>query len=285
MSSRDGDEVDTKEYLGRGRRARPSQAPRRPSKGYWIGPEGDGAGARRDAPPSAGASNATPAGGRRTADPRGAARGAAPGRAKPRRNRRILLWMGLSLTVLVALVIAAVLVLTGETIVPGISDKLFPMHYQEEIARAADKYGQDPYLIAAMVRTESGFDPTAESPAGAVGLMQLMPDTADWVVSKIGKWPGGDGPVLTDPADSLELGTYYIAYLGGIYGDGSVMALAAYNAGQGRVDEWVEAAGGRQSFDESDIPFPETKQYVQRVEHYRRLYMRLHPDAFTQTSK
>lgn len=193
--------------------------------------------------------------------------------------------MGLSLVFLGVLVILATQVLTGGIVLSGVSDKLFPLHYQDEIARVAEKYGQDAYLVAAMVKTESGFDSQAESPAGAVGLMQLMPETAEWVAGKAGLWEGGSGPDLKDPVDSLELGVWYLAYLGELYGDGSVTALAAYNAGLGRVDDWIEAAGGRESFDESDIQYPETRQYVERVEHYRELYQRVHPDAFTQSSQ
>jgi soluble lytic murein transglycosylase len=182
-------------------------------------------------------------------------------------------------------VIVASLVLTGEIVMPGVSAKLFPLHYQDEIAQMADKYGQDPYLVAAMVKTESGFDAQAESGAGAMGLMQLMPDTAEWVAAKIDKWKSGPGPDLTDPVDNLELGVWYLDYLGGLYGDGSLMALAAYNAGLGHVDDWIEAAGGPESFDASDIQYDETRQYVERVEHYRELYKRIYPDAFAQTSK
>jgi soluble lytic murein transglycosylase len=95
------------------------------------------------------------------------------------------------------------------------------------------------------------------------------------------KWEAGSGPDLTDPADNLELGVWYLDYLGGLYGDGSLAALAAYNGGLGNVDEWIEAAGGIALFDASDIKFAETKQYVERVEHYRELYSRIHPDAFS----
>jgi len=180
---------------------------------------------------------------------------------------------------LVAVIIVSALVLTGRTVMPVLSEKLFPIRYQEEIAQAAEKYGQDPYLVAAVVKAESGYDPKAESGKGAVGLMQLMPDTAEWVASKLDVWSDGEGPVLTDPEDNLELGVWYLAYLGDAYGDGSALALAAYNAGPGNVDEWVQEAGGQESFTLSDIEFPETREYVERVERFYRLYKRIHPDA------
>jgi soluble lytic murein transglycosylase len=183
-----------------------------------------------------------------------------------------------SMAVLVVLAVLAALALTGRVVLPGISAKLFPIHYSAEISQAAAKYDQDPYLIAAMVRTESDFDPLATSGSGAVGLMQLMPATAEWVAEQSGAWPEGESPVLTDPVDSLELGVWYIDYLGGLYGKGTLAALAAYNAGLGNVDDWIAEAGD--AFDVSDIPFQETRDYVERVERYKSLYERIHPDAF-----
>jgi soluble lytic murein transglycosylase len=255
-----------------GSRALRGQAAPRGVRGYWIGPEGEPSVARDSAP--------------RGARPAGARPAARHERSRARSGRRrVLLGMTLSLAVLVALAIVAVLVFTGETVMPGVSAKLFPLHYQDEIAVVAGEYGQDPYLVAAMVRTESGFDAQAQSQAGAVGLMQLMPDTAEWVAGKLGKWQAGSGPDLTNPVDNLELGTWYLAYLGDKYGDGSLAALAAYNAGLGHVDEWIEAAGGLASFTATDIQYPETRQYVERVEHYRELYRRVYPNAFAQSSR
>jgi soluble lytic murein transglycosylase len=249
------DDSDTVEHQTKGSRAHRGRATSPGGRGYWIGPE-----ERPEALP------------------------AQRGRSR-RGRRRVLLGMGLSLLVLAALAIVAALVLTGEVVVPGVSSKLFPIHYQGEIAQTAQEYGQDPYLVAAMVKTESGFDTQAESGAGAVGLMQLMPDTAEWVVSKMDRWDDRTGPDLTDPSDNLELGVWYLDYLGGLYGDGSLAALAAYNAGLGRVNDWIAAAGGADSFKVTDIQYQETRQYVERVEHYRDLYLRVHPDALTQTSQ
>jgi soluble lytic murein transglycosylase len=241
----------------------------RGGRGYWISPE-EG----RTAADTPGPERARP-------DRAPSGRPERQGRPKPPpRRRKVLLGMGLSLLILVGLAIVAVLTVTGEIVIPGVSAKLFPLHYQTEIAQAAGEYGQDPYLVAAMVRTESGFDAQAESPAGAVGLMQLIPSTAEWVVSKSDRWSSGSGPDLRAPADNLDLGVWYLNYLGEIYGAGSMAALAAYNAGLGHVDDWIAAAGGLEVFDITDIPYPETKQYVERVEHYRDLYLRIHPDAF-----
>ena len=293
-----GDDSDTAEYETRKSRVYRGQAAARGGRGYWIGPDEDGAGtgAGAAAGSAQGASRgARPSSGRRSPVVPGSARPNArrdslrsrSSAAQPgaRRGRRTLLWMVSSLVVLVALVIFAALVLTGEVVLPGVSGKLFPIHYQDEIAGVADKYDQDPYLVAAMVKTESGYDPTAESGAGAVGLMQLMPATAEWAASRMDAWQEGSGPQLTDPEDSLELGTWYLAYLGDIYGDGSLAAVAAYNGGLGNVDDWIDEAGGPGSFDATDIAFPETREYVERVERYRALYVRMHAGVFSQTSQ
>jgi soluble lytic murein transglycosylase len=181
--------------------------------------------------------------------------------------------------VVVALGIVVGLVATGRTVIPGLSDKVYPIQYREEIARAADKYDVDPYLLAAVAKTESGFDPTAVSPVGAIGLMQLMPDTADWVTG-LTSWKGDADPELTDPGDSLELGACYLSYLGKTLEGGTRPALAAYNAGQGTVRGWIEAAGGVASFGLSDIVFPETRAFVERVEHYWNLYSHIYSDMF-----
>lgn len=180
----------------------------------------------------------------------------------------------------IAIVVGGVWFAATRTTVPGVSAAIYPIHFREGIARVAEDYEIDPYLVAAVVQTESGYDPEAVSSAGAVGLMQLMPDTAEWITSlKI--WQGGEAPTLTDPEDSLELGACYLAFLLDRFSGYIRPALAAYNAGQGTVMEWVEAAGGEESFALSDIRFPETRSFVEKVQHYRELYGRVHPDIFT----
>lgn len=188
------------------------------------------------------------------------------------------------LAVLLALIVAVVVTVvvvatTGRAVVPVVSEQIYPIHYKEGIARVAKRYGLDPYLVAAVVNTESGYDPAAVSSAGAVGLMQVMPSTAEWVTG-LRSWRGGQSPDLNDPDDNLELGACYLGYLLEIFEGAVRVALAAYNAGQGVVGEWVKAAGGTDSFGPSDIVYSETRAFVERVEHYRDLYRRIHPETF-----
>lgn len=203
----------------------------------------------------------------------------APVRRRATRRRR-LLRLAVLVVVLAGLATAVALIVTGRTVVPVVSGRIYPIHYRDHIARVAESYDLDPYMVAAVAQTESGYDPQAVSPAGAVGLMQLMPATAEWITT-LDSWQGDGDPVLTDPVDSLELGACYLQYLANTFGDGTRPALAAYNAGQGTVGEWIEEAGGVESFDLTDIKFPETRDFVERVEYYWKLYARVHPEAFS----
>jgi soluble lytic murein transglycosylase len=198
-----------------------------------------------------------------------------------RRRRRLLIAVALVVVIAAAAVVGA-WAITGRGVVPGLSKTMYPIHYREGIARAAERYGLDPYLVAAVVQTESGYDPQAVSHAGAVGLMQLMPDTAKWIVG-LASWRGGDHPDLNDPDDNLELGACYLSFLMRTFAGGTRAALAAYNAGQGVVEGWVKAAGGPDSFGLADIHFPETRDFVVRVERYWDLYSRIYPEEFSRS--
>jgi soluble lytic murein transglycosylase len=199
------------------------------------------------------------------------------GRARRRRIRRVLL-IAIPVVLVAAIVTVVALAVSGRLVVPGVSAKVYPLKYPDEIAAAAEKYDVDPYLIAAVARTESSFDPNAESGVGAVGLMQFLPSTAEWVTTLDG-WKGPKNPDLTDPADSLELGACYLSYLLNRF-DSRTAAIAAYNAGPNKVASWVKEAGGEGDFGVDDIAYTETKNFVQRVDRWQRLFKKAHPDAF-----
>lgn len=146
-----------------------------------------------------------------------------------------------------------------------------PFPYREAIFYQARRVGLDPFLVAAVVKVESGFRPEAESPRGARGLMQLMPETGRWVAEQLGL--AYDPAYLFDPYYNLQLGTWYLAHLHEEFGDNIILALAAYNGGRGKVREWLER-GQLARIDQ--IPYPETRQFVARVLHNYRLYRRLY---------
>jgi soluble lytic murein transglycosylase len=194
--------------------------------------------------------------------------------------------MWLALCILAVSVMVVVLVGTvARDALPGrLMPLLYPLHYEKEIASASARYHVDPYTVAAMAKAESNFDPAARSRVGAVGLMQLMPETAAWIVSRP-DWRGGAQADLTDPQTSLDLGAYYLSYLLGRFEGGEVEALAAYNAGEGTVGGWLSKRLARDpaagALTVGEIPFPETRSFVERVQRYRAVYIKEHPGPFT----
>lgn len=200
------------------------------------------------------------------------------------RARRLRLLAAVLVVAVLAVGAVAYVALSGKLIIPVVTEKVYPIHYATSIGETARKYGIDPYLLAAVASSESGFKPDAVSHVGAVGLMQLMPSTAKWIVRQ-SSWRGDSNPNLNDPQDSLELGACYLAYLLERF-DGSVrLTLAAYNAGFANVDKWLETADTRGTLQLSEIPFGETRAFVTRVEHYRALYVKIHPNIFSQATR
>jgi soluble lytic murein transglycosylase len=170
--------------------------------------------------------------------------------------RRLLL-----LTVLVAVAAGAVLVV-DETSPPWYERIRYPLRYSEFIRVHAREHGLDPALVAAVVYQESKFDTHAKSASGAIGLMQLTPETAHGIAVRT----HGDAfhtQDLYDAEINIRYGAWYLKNLFDKYGS-ERLVLAAYNAGQGNVDRW-RAKG-------EPIQFAETKAYVERVEDLKRIY-------------
>ena len=140
----------------------------------------------------------------------------------------------------------------------------YPLHYEQIVRGHAKNYRLDPALLAAVIYQESKFQADAKSSSGAIGLMQLRPQTAEGIAIRTG---GTHFRVsdLYNPEINVRYGSWYLRHLLDKYGD-ERDALAAYNAGQRNVDEW--RAEGK------DIQFPETRAYVDRVEHLKGVYAR-----------
>jgi soluble lytic murein transglycosylase len=160
-----------------------------------------------------------------------------------------------------------------------------PLDHAQAIADAAAANGVDPYVIAAVINTESGFRDGVVSSAGAVGLMQVMPTTAMAVAARIGLNQRIDAAALSDPGTNIRIGTAYLAELITRY-DGSVdLALAAYNAGITNADEWAARWKRGKAPLSAVIDFPQTAHYVDEVDAQIDTYRRLYPDAFPKVRK
>jgi soluble lytic murein transglycosylase len=155
-------------------------------------------------------------------------------------------------------------------------EALFPKPYWPDLKRSSEANGLDPYLVASLIRQESEFNPAAVSRANAVGLMQLLPKTGK-VVAKQEKLKKYNASQLYTPAINMQLGTRYFRGMVDKFGGSFEYALAAYNAGSDRVEDWLGQGKYRdpQEFVES-IPFTETREYVQAILRnasvYRQLY-------------
>ncbi len=145
---------------------------------------------------------------------------------------------------------------------------IYPLRYEETIREVSEENGLEPAFVAGVVYTESRFRPDVESHRGAYGLMQLLPQTAKF----IGRRSGIRGD-YRDPEVNLRLGAWYLGYLEGRYQGDERLMLAAYNSGEGTVDGWLSEEG----FDiAKDIPYKETREYVDDVLEARRTYRELY---------
>lgn len=145
----------------------------------------------------------------------------------------------------------------------------YPLAYEHIVSAHARNYDLDPTLLAAVIYAESRFDPDVESSAGAVGLMQLLPETAKGIALRTG---GAEFVVsdLRDPEINVRYGSWYLNHLRARYDGDMRLALAAYHAGPGNVDGWLAEGSG--------IAFPETRDYVDEVERVKRVYAKAYPD-------
>jgi soluble lytic murein transglycosylase len=197
-------------------------------------------------------------------------------RRRPSRARAIRRWLGFLFAVaFTAAIVAAAIAPWADKAVQEVS---LPLRHEDIIRQQAADKALDPALIAGVIYAESHFrDQTSD--AGAKGLMQLMPQTAEYIAQKSGGTAFVQGDLAT-PQVNIAYGSWYLRYLLQKYEGSEVLALAAYNAGEGKVDEWVADASARgETFRAADhVPFAETRHYVEKVldarKRYRRTYAR-----------
>lgn len=153
---------------------------------------------------------------------------------------------------------------------------LYPFPYRDEIEKHARHYQVDKFLAVSVMKVESNFSEEAHSSSGAVGLMQLMPETAIWIASCLDEEPPNFDE-MHDCERNIKYGIWYLAELEDEFYGNEILALAAYNAGRGNVQHWIQENGWSKNFSDVEaIPYDETRLYVKRVLHCREKYAELY---------
>jgi soluble lytic murein transglycosylase len=188
------------------------------------------------------------------------------------RRRRLVLLLG------VALMAGLIALVSWPRVHDAVQEIALPLRHEDIIRQQAAQKDLDPALIAAVIYAESRFRDGQRSHAGAEGLMQITPATAHDIARKSGGTEFVTGDLAT-PQVNISYGAWYLRYLMGRYAGNRTFALAAYNAGEGNVDRWIDRARRRNAdLTVAAIPFSETRTYVQRVlearEQYRTSYAR-----------
>lgn len=153
---------------------------------------------------------------------------------------------------------------------------LYPLKYKEQVFKYADWFDLDPYLVTAIMYRESRFNPKAVSPKGAIGLMQIMPDTAAWIAKNLGR-EDFKAEDLYKPEVNINFGCWYLADLSKEFNGDVILVLAAYNGGRGNVQKWLSdhrLSGNIRQIDQ--IPFPETQKFVNSVLTLYQRYLQLY---------
>lgn len=153
---------------------------------------------------------------------------------------------------------------------------LYPIPYKDIIFNEAARNNVDPYLVAAIIKSESNFSSEAESRVGARGIMQIMPQTGTWAADKM-NLKGFNTDDLYETETNIKIGCWYLNNLNTEFKGNKILVVAAYNGGRGNVREWLEKeewSGEHATVDQ--IPFTETREYVKKVLRnysiYRSLY-------------
>lgn len=182
----------------------------------------------------------------------------------------VAITIGIScILVIVALIVVIVMLLNSGK---ELKKSIYPTEYSEYVYKYSQEYDIDPNLVFAIIKTESNFDPNAGSNAGALGLMQLMPDTFDWLQQYKNGEITMDTSQLYDPETNIQYGCIFLEFLLEKYAIEET-AVAAYNAGFGAVDGWL--TDSNYSTDGETlyyIPYPETAAYVDKVENAKICY-------------
>lgn len=175
-----------------------------------------------------------------------------------------------SITILVVFIFISCVFLAlsgGYTLIKTI----YKMNYESSIVYWSEEYELDPYFVSSVIWAESKYNRKAESGAGAIGLMQIMPDTGEWIAEKIGL-EDYSKESLYDADTNIHLGCWYLRYLSDKF-EARATVCAAYNAGPNRVSEWLSLKSYSQDGINLDhIPYEETRNYISRIDTAYEIY-------------
>lgn len=189
-----------------------------------------------------------------------------------RSTRKNMNGMGMAKIVLILIAVSIAFGFLFDFVATKIECAIYPQpsEYAEYVCKYSSEYGVPEELVWAVIKTESNFKASAVSGVGAVGLMQLMPDTFNEITNfRLNERL--DAGMRYDPETNIRYGTYYLSYLYARYGNWST-AIAAYNAGLGKVDEWLENEDYATDNTLTYIPYKETRNYVQKVQKALQMY-------------
>lgn len=179
-----------------------------------------------------------------------------------------------SVVIIVILLLSILTATIFQSVFDSIERSNYPRQYKEFVEKYAYEYGVPEYVIYSVIKVESGFDSGAVSDAGAVGLMQMMPDTFTWLTSL--RTENLDSAMLYDPETNIDYGVYYLHKLFVKYNSWPEV-YAAYNAGESNVDKWLLDENCTDEDGKlTDIPFDETSNYVNKVKKANEIYKKLY---------
>ncbi len=163
---------------------------------------------------------------------------------------------------------------------PWFLKKLYPYPHRDLVMQSCAAYQVEQYLVLAIIKAESRFYSDAHSRVGARGLMQIMPETGTWIAQQM-KLEDFGADKLYNPSYNIPMGIWYIAYLSGNFDGSTVKVLAAYNAGEYKVKKWLkEGVWTGEPQDIAQIPYKETREYVDRVLFNYQVYKRIYQTEY-----
>lgn len=184
-----------------------------------------------------------------------------------------------TITIITILVLSAIIATVSGNISDAIQKQFYPLEYKTEVEKYSAEFDIPKAIVYSVIKTESSFRADAVSAKGAIGLMQITPATFEWLCTKTGEEP--NSLLLYDPDTNIRYGTYFLSLLHNEYKSWDTV-FAAYNAGRGRVNEWLSTEKHNNNGRLKDIPFKETSEYIEKVEKASEIYEKLY---FTETNK